>query len=467
MSSSALPTHRASPLVFRAAAVAALGGLLFGFDTVVISGAEKTLQRVFHLDPFWLGFTVAIALIGTIIGSVIIEGPADSWGRKKTLFLLAILYFVSSIGCAVANSWGLLIVARLIGGIAIGGASVVAPMYIAEISPAHLRGRLVAINQLNVVVGIMLSFVSNYLVATYLPGENAWRWMLGIVALPSLLFFLLLFSIVESPRWLVKVGRLDEAADVLKRLGHTAFREKVAEIENSLVGEDSEGRLFQRRYAWPIFLAWAIAMFNQLSGINAFLYYAPRIFEMAGAPQGSALLQSIALGATNVIFTIVGMSLIDFVGRRKLIIWGSVGYIFSLLAVGGAFQYYAGNFTGTGSIVVLCSLLVFQASHSFGQGAVIWVFISEIFPNAVRAKGQALGSFTHWFMAAAVSWTFPIFAASSGGMVFYFFAAMMILQLFWAWKIMPETKGRTLEDIHGGPLPFVGEVEAKPVGLDS
>ncbi len=251
----------------------------------MISGAEKALETLFHLNPFWLGFTVATALIGTIFGSVIIERPADLWGRKKTLFLLAILYFVSSVGCAVAPNWLTLVVSRFIGGIAIGGASVVAPMYIAEISPAHLRGRLVAVNQLNVVVGILLSFISNYLVAQFLPGPDAWRWMLGIVAVPSIAFFFLLFGIAESPRWLVKVGRMKEAADTLKRLGHADVEGKVRDIQNSLSGDLQQDRLFQSKYMWPLFLAFAIAMFNQLSGINALMYYAPRIFEMAGAAQ--------------------------------------------------------------------------------------------------------------------------------------------------------------------------------------
>lgn len=444
------PTHPASapsPLVFRAAIAAGLGGFSFGFDTAVISGAERALEQLYTLDPFWLGFTVASALIGTILGSVLMEKPADVWGRKKTLFLLAVLFFVSAVGCAVANSWLVLVGSRFVGGIAIGGASVVTPMYIAEISPSHLRGRLVAINQLNVVVGILASFVSNYLIARFLPGDNAWRWMLGMEGVPALLFFLMLFGIPESPRWLVKAGRPDEASDVLRRLGHGEVPAKIAEIQGSLSGGGAPDRLFQSRYLWPIFLAWAIAMFNQLSGINALMYYAPRIFEMAGAGQGSALLQSIAVGGTNLLFTLLGMALIDTVGRRTLIIWGSYGYIASLSAVAWCFAHYGGNFDQTGGVIVLVSLLAFQASHAFSQGAVIWVFISEIFPNAVRAKGQALGSFTHWVMAAVVSWTFPMMAGWSGAWAFGFFAAMMGLQLIFALKLMPETKGGTLEDI--------------------
>ncbi len=449
MTSAAPQPHplKLSAVALRSSAVAALGGLLFGFDTAVISGAEKALQGNFSLDSSWLGFTVATALIGTIVGSVVIEKPADSIGRKGTLYILAVLYLVSSLGCAIAPSWWILVVSRFVGGLAIGGASVVAPMYIAEIAPSHLRGRLVAINQLNVVIGILLSFISNYVISLYFPADQAWRWMLGVVAIPSAAFFVLIQGIVESPRWLVKVGRTSDASAVLAKLGHDDVARELGEIEASLAGTQAEDRLFRRRYAWSIFLAWSIAMFNQLSGINALMYYAPRIFEMTGVGSGAALLQSIAVGGTNLIFTLVGMALIDFVGRRKLIIWGSFGYIASLGMVTWAFQHYGGNFDRSGGLLVLVGLLVFQASHAFSQGAVIWVFIAEVFPNAVRAKGQAFGSFTHWFMAAAVSWSFPIVAARSGAWAFGFFTAMMVLQLLFAWKLMPETKGGTLEDI--------------------
>jgi MFS transporter, SP family, xylose:H+ symportor len=432
-------------LLYRAAAIAALGGFLFGFDTAVISGAEQALQRAFHLSPFWLGFTVASALIGTIIGSMAIEKPAESWGRKRTLILLAVLYFVSSIGCAAAPSWPTLVVFRLIGGLAIGGASVVTPMYIAEISPVRLRGRLVALNQLNIVLGILVSFLSNYLISRFYAGPDSWRLMLGIVAIPATLFFALLFTIAESPRWLVKAGLPEKAVLVLRRLGNHSPAQTVANIRASLAGDGTQERLFQRRYLRPIFLAWAIAMFNQLSGINALMYYAPRIFEMTGSTQGTALLQTIALGGTNLVFTIIGMSLIDWVGRRQLIIWGSYGYLVSLLTIAWAFHHYGNNFDSVGGMTAVVSLLIFQASHAMSQGAVIWVFIAEIFPNAVRAKGQALGSATHWFMAALISWTFPPIAAWSGASAFAFFAAMMGLQLLFAWRIMPETRGISLE----------------------
>lgn len=431
------------------AVVAALGGLLFGFDTAVISGAEKTLKEVFGLNSFWHGFTVSTALIGTIVGSVLVEYPADGWGRKKTLFLLAVLYFGSSVGCAVAPGWLFFVVARFIGGLAIGGASVVAPMYIAEISPAHLRGRLVALNQLNIVLGILVSFVSNYFIAQHWGPEEAWRWMLGVVAAPSLLFFVLLFVICESPRWLVKVGREEEARQVLSKLGEVNAADEVRLIQESLNdgGTGAKERLWQRRYARPIFLAWAIAMFNQLSGINALMYYAPRIFELAGAKEGAALLQSVAVGGTNLIFTVAAMFVIDRFGRRTLMFAGSIGYIVSLTSTALAFHHYGQHFDSTGSTVVLVSLLLFIASHAFGQGAVIWVFIGEIFPNAVRAKGQALGSFTHWFMAAAVGWAFPMIAEQSGAGAFAFFAAMMVLQLVFVIRWMPETKGASLEEV--------------------
>jgi SP family xylose:H+ symportor-like MFS transporter len=435
--------------VIYGAVVAALGGLLFGFDTAVISGAEGQLKELYHLDAFSHGFTVAIALIGTIIGSFSVGKPADRFGRRKVLFTLAILYFVSALGCALANSWLLFLISRLIGGLAIGAASVVAPMYIAEISPGHLRGRLVAVNQLNVVLGILLSFISNYLIAQWVSDQTAWRWMLGIVAVPSAIFFFLIFGIPESPRWLVRAGRLEEARAVLKRLGEADPDRELGDIQRSLTIQPggAQEALFQRRYARSVLLAFAIAMFNQLSGINALMYYAPRIFSMAGAEAGSALLQSIAVGGTNLLFTVLALFVIDRFGRRVLMLAGSVGYVLSLGTTAWAFYHYSSSFTSTGSRIVLASLLLFIASHAFGQGAVIWVFISEIFPNSVRAKGQAFGSFTHWFMAAAVSWTFPIIAQASGGTAFAFFAVMMFLQLLWVVKVMPETRGGTLEQI--------------------
>ena len=426
--------------VYFATVVAALGGLLFGFDTAVISGTTEALQRVFDLDEFWLGFTVASALIGTIVGAFAVGGPADRFGRKHVLLVLAVFYFVSAIGSAFAQGWIEFLLYRFLGGLAVGGASVVAPMYIAEIAPARLRGRLVAVNQLNVVSGILLAFLSNYLIAAYIGGDFAWRWMLGVEAFPAAIFFVLLFFIPFSPRWLMKRGRVGEARAVLARLGDVDVDLEIREISASLKHADvrSESRLFQRRFMVPILLAWAVAMFNQLSCINALMYYAPRIFLMAGAAEGTAFLQAVAVGGTNLVFTIFAMFIIDRLGRRPLMLIGSVGTAACLALVAVGFATEAGG-------LVLGGLLGFIAFFAMSQGAVIWVFISEVFPNRVRSKGQALGSFTHWFMAAAVSWTFPVFAEASGAGAFAFFSAMMMLQFFFAWKVMPETKNLSLE----------------------
>jgi MFS transporter, SP family, xylose:H+ symportor len=440
-----------TPALVGSAIVAALGGFLFGFDTAVISGTTGALKDTYGLSDNSLGFTVAIALIGTIIGSIFAGRPADIWGRKKALMLLAVLYSVGALGSALAWSWYSFLAFRLLGGLAVGGASVVSPMYIAEISPARLRGRLVAVQQLNIVLGILAAFLSNYLIARLNLGALEWRWMLGIQVVPSALFLLLLLPTPESPRWLMAMSRVDEAREVFTKVGvdGSGIDEELADIQRSLDLEHHEqgDTLFQAKYQKPIILAVAIAMFNQLSGINAILYYAPRVFEMAGAGKGSALLQSVAVGGTNLLFTMLAMTVIDHFGRRKLIIIGSVGYLISLGATAWAFYTYGTEFTPTGSIIVLASLLLFIAAHAFGQGAVIWVFISEIFPNRVRASGQALGSTTHWVMAALITWTFPLIASSSGGHAFAFYALMMFLQLLWALFLMPETKGVPLEAI--------------------
>ncbi len=425
--------------------VAALGGLLFGFDTAVISGTTDWLRASFGLSDFMLGFTVSSALIGTIIGSLSAGRPADAFGRREVLFVLAVLYFVTAIGCALAPELWSFIVFRFIGGLAVGGASVVSPMYIAEISPARYRGRLVAFTQFNIVLGILLAYLSNYVISGLNLGPSECRWMFGVQALPALAFFLLLFLTPQSPRWLVSKGRVEEARGVLENCGagDGGVEEELREIQASLdldhhaVGEP----FFCRRYFKPIMLAVAIAMFNQLSGINALIYYTAQIFKMAGAGAQSALLQSVVIGVTNLLFTTLGMLIIDHVGRRRLILAGSVGYILSLSAVAWSF------YSGAGGVFLLASLLVFIASHAFGQGAVIWVFISEIFPNRVRARGLSLGSFTHWIMAAAISWTFPMVASFSGWMIFAFYAVCMAGQLLWALLLMPETKGVSLEKI--------------------
>jgi sugar porter (SP) family MFS transporter len=448
--------------------IAALGGLLFGFDTAVISGTTDSLKQIYQLDQpwlgsegskfqdleqggFWLGFTVASALIGTVIGSLAVGRPADRWGRRTTLVWMATFYFVSAVGSALAWNWASFLLFRFLGGIAVGGASVVCPMYIAEISPAAVRGRLVAVQQFNIVLGILLAFLSNDQVARLDLGEDSWRWMFGVEAIPAAAFFALLFTTPRSPRWLVARRRNDDARRVLERLGTDSgsVDAEIDAIEASLALERHSlaEPLFQACYRRPIMLAVAIAMFNQLSGINALMYYAPHIFKLAGAGEGSALRQSVIVGLMNLVFTMLALAVIDHLGRRKLMLVGSIGYVVSLSATAWAFYTYGTEFTPTGSRIVLVSLLVFIASHAFGQGAVIWVFISEIFPNRVRARGQALGSFTHWIMAAAISWTFPMFAEKSGGYTFAVYAAMMVLQLVWVIFWMPETKGVPLEEI--------------------
>ena len=431
--------------------IAALGGLLFGFDTAVISGTTAALTSVFDLTNFMLGFTVATALIGTIIGSIAVGRPADKLGRRTVLFGVAVLYFISAVGSALAPEWYSFVFFRFLGGLGVGAASVMSPMYIAEIAPAKYRGRLVAITQFNIVFGILLAFFSNYVVKSLALGETEWRWMFGVEAFPAAAFFWLLFLTPRSPRWLISQGRIDDARHVMTKLGadEADVEQEIEEIQTSLdlAHHTMNEPLFQHRYRRPVALAVAIAVFNQLSGINALMYYAPHIFKMTGAGEGSALLQTVVVGGTNLVFTMAALAVIDHFGRRRLMLVGSIGYIVSLGATAWAFYNYGAEFTTTGSIIVLISLLVFIAAHAFGQGAVIWVFISEIFPNRVRARGQALGSFTHWFMAAAISWTFPMFAEQSGGHTFAFYGIMMILQFFWVLWIMPETKGVPLEEI--------------------
>jgi SP family xylose:H+ symportor-like MFS transporter len=439
------------PLLIAAVVIAALGGLLFGFDTAVISGTTEALATVHQLSEFWLGFTVASALIGTIVGALAAGRPADRLGRRTTLFIIALLYLVSAVGSALAWDWYSFLFFRFLGGIGVGGASVVSPMYIAEISPARVRGRMVAVTQFNIVLGILLAFFSNYVVSRFHLGAIEWRWMFGVEAVPAAAFFCLLFLTPRSPRWLVSQRREDEARVVLARLGTDtgSVDEEIREIETSLdlVHHSMREPFLRKAYRQPILLVVAIAMFNQFSGINAVMYYAPHIFKMAGAGEDAALLQSVAVGGINLVFTVAAMAIIDHFGRRRLMLVGSIGYIVSLASTAWAFYTYGTEFTATGGVIVLVSLLVFIASHAFGQGAVIWVFISEIFPNRVRARGQAMGSFIHWFAAALISWTFPMIAARSGGNAFAFYAMMMVLQLLWVILVMPETKGVPLEQI--------------------
>jgi MFS transporter, SP family, xylose:H+ symportor len=425
--------------------VAALGGLLFGFDTAVISGTTDALRVRFALTDNLLGFTVASALIGTIIGSIGAGRPADAFGRRGALAVLGVIYCVSAVGCALSWDWWSFLAFRFLGGLAVGGASVVSPLYISEISPAYYRGRMVAVTQFNIVFGILMAYLSNYLIGRLHLGDSEWRWMFGVMAAPSLLFFLLIFLTPQSPRWLVARGRIEEARAVLERCGSDSgsVEDEIREIQHSMdLGHHSLDEPFYcRRYRKPILLAVAIAAFNQLSGINAVLYYTPSIFKMAGAGVESALGQSVIVGFTMLVFTVLAMAIIDHFGRRKLMIAGSLGYIAGL--VGAAYAFYA-KVEGP---LLLVSLLIFIAAHGFGQGAVIWVFISEIFPNRVRARGQSLGSFTHWAMNAVISWTFPIIAAAAGWMAFAFYALCMVGQLAWVLAVMPETKGVSLERI--------------------
>ena len=422
----------------------ALAGFLFGFDTVVISGAEKTIQSLWGLSPGLHGIAMASALYGTVVGSLLGGWPADRFGRKATLLWIGILYLVGAVFSGLATNVTMFIIARVIGGLGIGISTVVAPMYISEIAPAKHRGRLAGMFQFNIVFGILIAFVSNALLAGV--GENAWRWMLGVAAFPSLLYALFCFGLPESPRWLLsRKGDREAALQVLQRIEPECSKAEIAAEADAITAASSEqgssGNFWTAALRKPILLAILIAFFNQMSGINAILYFAPRIFELTGLGAKAALLQSIGIGLTNLVFTFVGLWLIDRLGRRTLLYIGSFGYIASLGLVAWAF------FTSHFSIVPVC-IFAFIAAHAIGQGAVIWVFISEIFPNRHRAEGQTLGSFTHWIFAALLTTFFPRMVASfPPGYVFSFFAGMMVLQLIWVKTMVPETKGVPLEEI--------------------
>lgn len=425
----------------RIALIAALGGFLFGFETAVISGAEKTIQQLWSLTPFWQGFTVASSLIGTVLGSIIAGVPAQRFGRKKVLIAIALMYLISAAGCALTSGWFLFVIFRFIGGVAVGASSVVGPMYISEISPAHLRGRLAGSFQLNIVLGIFVAYITNYFFAG--SGEDSWRWMLGVMMVPAAIFAILVRTIPESPRWLILNHETEKAIPIMSRIGEENTQQAIEDIRASVT--DIKEKLFQPRYSKPIMFAVILAMFNQLSGINAIIYYAPRIFEMAGFDAANAFLQPIYIGAANLIFTLLAMTMIDRFGRKKLLIIGSFGMIFFLGMTAFAFKD-----PGVANPNVIWYLIGFIAFFAFSQGAVIWVFISEIFPNSVRSQGGSLGSFTHWIMAAIISWTFPIIVEGSdmgGYYSFIFYTLMMALHLFFVWKFLPETKGKTLEDI--------------------
>jgi len=428
--------------LLKSTVVAALGGLLFGFDTAVIAGAIDALQGLYHLSPFWKGFTVSAALVGTVLGSILAGIPGDRLGRRASLRWMAILYVVSAVGCAFAWNWDAILLFRFIGGLGIGGSSVLGPMYIAEIAPAKWRGRLVGVFQFNVVFGILLAYFSNYLIGTMGFGDAEWRWKLGVSGIPAALFLLMLFGIPESPRWLVKKGRTNEAGDVLRLTGEENADQELKEIVESIGAENvTSDALFTAKYRVPIFLAVTIGMFNQLSGINAILYYLNSIFAYAGFSKVSGDLQSVAVGATNLLFTMIAMSVIDKLGRKTLLLVGSIGTCLSLAGVAAIFL------TNRHHELLVWMLIGFIAFFAFSQGAVIWVYLSEVFPNRVRAKGQSLGSFSHWIMNALISWTFPLMAASSGGYPFAFFSAMMVLQFFLLLFFYPETKGISLEEM--------------------
>ncbi|MBK7609597.1 MAG: sugar porter family MFS transporter [Saprospiraceae bacterium] len=419
-----------------------LGGLLFGFDTAVISGGEQAIQKLWSLSNFMVGQMVAMGLYGTIVGALFGGIPAEKYGRKWTLLIIGIFFLICAIGSAMAPDVYTLMFFRFIGGLGVGASSVVAPMYISEIAPQEKRGQLTALFQFNLVLGILLAYLSNYLIGN--TGEQSWRVMLGIMAIPSIAFIISLFFIPESPRWLITVKKkIEEARAILHIIDPTTVEASMAAIQAPTSGDGSSFKQFiSGKFNFSILLAFLFAFFNQLSGINAVIYYAPRILEETGLGAQTALLSTAGIGLVNLIFTMLGLRMIDRFGRKYLMYIGSLGYIISLSAISIAF------FLGKGSALVPILLFMFIASHAIGQGAVIWVFISEIFPNRVRSWGASLGSSTHWLFAALIAGLFPFFNEKlGGGIIFAFFAVMMVLQLLFVWKIMPETKGISLEDL--------------------
>lgn len=425
---------------------AALGGFLFGFDTAVISGAERDIQEVWKLSDWMHGLAIASALYGTVIGALFGGIPADRMGRKKSLLWIGLFYFISAVGSGLAWNVESFTFFRFLGGLGVGASSVVAPMYISEIAPAKNRGLLVALYQFNIVFGIVMAYVSNYLIGTAGLPED-WRWMLAVEGIPALIYSVMIFRIPESPRWLIaKFNNQIKAREILTRTDPDGVDEAIQfaiEEEKTMKQKSGFGVLFTPRFFSSTMLAVMIAFFNQVSGINAIIYFAPRIFEMAGISTENALISTIGIGLINLFATFFGLYLIDKLGRKMLMYIGSFGYIISLTLM-------AYNFLGPGIPAFWLPIFVFGfiASHAVGQGAVIWVFISEMFPNELRAYGQSLGSFTHWILAAVIANVFPFFANSFGpGYIFAFFCLMMVLQLLWVMFKMPETKGRTLEEI--------------------
>jgi len=431
--------------IFLWAITSALGGFLFGFDVAVISGGEQNIQAMWELSDIMIGQTVAMALYGTIIGALFGGIPAQRFGRRLSLIWIAALFLLSAAASALAPDVYTLMIARFIGGLSVGASSVVAPMYISEIAPAESRGKLTALFQFNIVLGILIAYFSNFLIGT----ENieSWRWMLGVEVIPAIFFFVMVFTIPESPRWLVVAkNRVEEAKEILRIINPDTVEASIKAIQASDVDPGkttSITEFFSKRYKFPIVLAFLFAFFNQVSGINAIIYFAPRIFELTGLGAETALLSTVGVGVTNLIFTMLGLLLIDRFGRRFLMYICSFGYIISLTAI--AYAFFTQTFIG---LTVPILVFVFIASHAIGQGAVIWVFISEIFPNNVRSFGNSLGSSTHWIFAALIAGNFVyIESLFGGGPIFAFFALMMVLQLLFVWKVMPETKNITLEEM--------------------
>lgn len=420
---------------------AALAGFLFGFDVVVISGADKKLQTLWNSsDAFHGAVVMGMALWGTVIGAIFGGIPTNKLGRKKTLLIIGVLYAFSAIGTALSNDPYLFAFFRFMGGLGVGASTIAAPAYISEIAPAKDRGRMVSLYQFNIVLGILIAFLSNYLLSGI--GDNDWRWMLGVQAIPAAIYTLCVFTIPESPRWLVSQSRIEEAKKVMKILSPDQDSESLITQMEDDQAESPKENIFMKKYRFPLMLAFLVAFFNQMSGINAFLYYAPRIFGEAGLGEKTALLSSIGIGVVNMVFTLVGVNLIDKVGRRVLMYWGSVGYIISLGLVSMAFYFHWSG------LAIPIFLFLFIASHAIGQGTVIWVFISEIFPNHLRASGQAFGSSTHWLLAAIIPSLIPtLFSTIGAGTVFLVFTVAMVFQLLFVMFMMPETKGISLEKL--------------------
>ncbi len=421
---------------------AALAGFLFGFDTVVISGADKKLQLLWDSSDSFHGWVViSSALWGTVLGAIFAGIPTDKWGRKNTLIAIGLLYSISAIGSALSNNPITFAFFRFIGGIGVGVSTIAAPAYISEISPANKRGKLVGFYQFSLVFGILIAFLSNFLLSGI--GENDWRWMVGVEAFPAIIYTLFILSVPKSPRWLLMKGKTEEAGKILQIINpNRSVADMIEEIQKNNVRPESHEHIFMKKYRFPLILAFLIAFFNQTSGINAFLYYAPRIFEEAGLGESTALLSSVGIGVTNMIFTLIGINLIDRLGRRQLMYIGSIGYIISLSLVACAFFF---KWEG---MAVPMFLFIFIASHAIGQGTIIWVFISEIFPNHLRGSGQSFGSSVHWILAASIPAAVPfLFSSIGAGTVFAFFAFMMVLQLLFVKFMMPETKGISLEEL--------------------